>query len=163
MKPAPFDYFRPSSIAEAVGLLADMREEAAILAGGMTLGPMLNLRMVRPHAVVDISRMPALKAISATSSIVLTGAGVVQSAALESDVVKRDVPLLAAALPWVGHFQTRNRGTLGGSVAHADPSAEVPLCLVVTGGSVVLKSKRRERRVRAGEFFLGALTTARQL
>lgn len=162
MKPAPFDYFRPSSIAEAVGLLADMREEAAILAGGMTLGPMLNLRMVRPHAVVDISRMPALKAISATSSIVLTGAGVVQSAALESDVVKRDVPLLAAALPWVGHFQTRNRGTLGGSVAHADPSAEVPLCLVVTGGSVVLKSKRRERRVRAGEFFLGALTTARQ-
>ena len=67
MKPAPFDYFRPSSIAEAVGLLADMREEAAILAGGMTLGPMLNLRMVRPHAVVDISRMPALKAISATS------------------------------------------------------------------------------------------------
>ncbi len=72
------------------------------------------------------------------------------------------VPLLSMALPWVGHFQTRNRGTLGGSVAHADPSAEIPLALVVTGGSVVLQSRRRERRVAAGEFFLGALTTARR-
>jgi 2-furoyl-CoA dehydrogenase FAD binding subunit len=162
MKPAPFDYYRPSTIAEAVGLLAELKEDAAILAGGMTLGPMLNLRMVRPRAVVDISRIAALKTISATSNIVVTGAGVVQCDALDSDAVRRDVPLLSMALPWVGHFQTRNRGTLGGSVAHADPSAEIPLCLVVCGGSVMLQSRRRERRVAAGEFFLGSLTTARR-
>jgi 2-furoyl-CoA dehydrogenase FAD binding subunit len=189
VKPAPFDYYRPATISEAVDLLAELREDAAILAGGMTLGPMLNLRMVRPRAVIDISRIAALKTISATSNplpnppphsasedarerayagegregaIVVTGAGVVQCDALDSDVVRRDIPLLAMALPWVGHFQTRNRGTLGGSVGHADPSAEIPLCLVVCGGTVVLQSKRRERRVGAGEFFLGSLTTARR-
>jgi 2-furoyl-CoA dehydrogenase FAD binding subunit len=162
VKPAPFDYYRPATISEAVGLLAELKEEAAILAGGMTLGPMLNLRMVRPRAVIDISRIAALKTISVTSNIVMTGAGVVQSDALDSEVVKRDIPLLIMALPWVGHFQTRNRGTLGGSVGHADPSAEIPLCLVVCGGSVVLQSRRRERRVRAEEFFLGSLTTARR-
>jgi CO/xanthine dehydrogenase FAD-binding subunit len=96
------------------------------------------------------------------SDIVVTGAGVVQADALRSDVIAREVPLLAMALPWVGHFQTRNRGTLGGSVAHADPSAEIPLCLVVCGGTVVLRSRRRERRVPAREFFVGALTTQRQ-
>lgn len=162
MKPASFDYYRPNSIPEAVGLLAELREEAAVLAGGMTLGPMLNLRMVRPRAVIDISRMSVLKTISATSDIVVTGAGVVQCEALDSEVVRRELPLLSMALPWVGHFQTRNRGTLGGSVAHADPSAEIPLCLVITGGSVVLQSRRRERRVSAQEFFVGALTTARR-
>jgi 2-furoyl-CoA dehydrogenase FAD binding subunit len=162
VKPAPFDYYRPATISEAIGLLAELREDAAILAGGMTLGPMLNLRMVRPRAVIDISRIAALKGISATSNIVVTGAGVVQSDALDSAVVRHDIPLLSMALPWVGHFQTRNRGTLGGSVGHADPSAEVPLCLVVCGGSVVLQSKRRQRRVDAGKFFLGSLTTARR-
>lgn len=161
VKPAPFDYYRPGSIAEAVGLLAELRDEAVVLAGGMTLGPMLNLRIVRPRAVIDISRIPALATISETSEIVATGAGVVQCDALDADVVRRSVPLLAMVLPWVGHFQTRNRGTLGGSVAHADPSAEIPLALVVSGGCVVLQSTRRRRRVDAGEFFLGALTTAR--
>jgi 2-furoyl-CoA dehydrogenase FAD binding subunit len=149
-------------VADAVTLLADLREEAAILAGGMTLGPMLNLRMVRPRAVIDISRMQALRAISVRSDMVMTGAGVVQRDAMQSDVVAREVPLLRLALPYVGHFQTRNRGTLGGSVAHADPSAEIPLCLVVCGGTVVLQSRRRERRVRATDFFHGALTTERQ-
>jgi 2-furoyl-CoA dehydrogenase FAD binding subunit len=162
VKPVSFDYYRPSSISEAVELLAELREDAMILAGGMTLGPMLNLRIVRPRAVIDISRISMLRGISARSGIATTGAGVVQCDAMDSDLVRRDVPLLAMALPWVGHFQTRNRGTLGGSVAHADPSAEIPLALVVTGGFVILRSKRRERRVGAGEFFLGALTTARQ-
>jgi 2-furoyl-CoA dehydrogenase FAD binding subunit len=128
----------------------------------MTLGPMLNLRMVRPRAVIDISRIEALKAIAVKSELVVTGAGVVQADALRSDEIAREVPLLAMALPWVGHFQTRNRGTLGGSVAHADPSAEIPLCLVVCGGTVVLQSRRRERRIPAHEFFVGALTTQRQ-
>jgi 2-furoyl-CoA dehydrogenase FAD binding subunit len=128
----------------------------------MTLGPMLNLRVVRPRAVIDISRIQALKTITARSNIVVTGAGVVQSDALRANVIAREVPLLVMALPWVGHFQTRNRGTLGGSVAHADPSAEIPLALVVCGGAVVLQSRRRQRRVPGREFFLGALTTQRQ-
>lgn len=162
MKPVAFDYHRPETVSEAVTLLSQMREEAAVLAGGMTLGPMLNMRLARPRAVIDISRMPALKSIDLKGGVVMTGAGVVQSNALRSDVIARELPLLAMALPWVGHFQTRNRGTLGGSVAHADPSAEVPLCLVTCGGTVVLKSRRRERRVPARKFFLGALATQRQ-
>src|SRR5262249_34406421 len=114
MKPVAFDYYRPEVVSEALALLSEMGHEAAVLAGGMTLGPMLNLRMVRPRAVIDISRIQALKTISARSNIVVTGAGVVQGDALRSDLIARDVPLLVMALPWVGHFQTRNRGTLGG-------------------------------------------------
>ena len=138
MKPVAFDYYRPQAVPEVTALLSQKGDEAAILAGGMTLGPMLNLRVVRPRAVIDISRIEALKTISVTSKVVVTGAGVIQNHALSSDVIAMEIPLLAMALPWVGHFQTRNRGTLGGSVAHADPSAEIPLALVVCGGSVVL-------------------------
>jgi 2-furoyl-CoA dehydrogenase FAD binding subunit len=162
MKPVAFDYHRPETVPEAAALLADLREDAAVMSGGMTLGPMLNLRMVRPRAVVDVSRIAALKSITVTDKTVVTGAAVVQADAMRSEIIRREVPLLALGLPWVGHFQTRNRGTLGGSVAHADPSAEIPLCLVVCGGTVVLQSRRRERRVPAVEFFQGALTTQRQ-
>lgn len=162
MKPVAFDYYRPQALSEAVALLSDMGDEAAILAGGMTLGPMLNLRVARPRAVIDISRMSVLKTISVQSNVVLTGAGVTQSDALGSDVIQREVPLLAMALPWVGHFQTRNRGTLGGSVAHADPSAEIPLALVTCGGTVVLQSRRGQRRLPAREFFVGVLMTQRR-
>ena len=161
MKPVAFDYYRPQTVSEVTALLSQNGDEAAILAGGMTLGPMLNLRVVRPRAVIDISRIAALKTIS-VKKVVVTGAGVVQNHALSSDVIATEIPLLAMALPWVGHFQTRNRGTLGGSVAHADPSAEIPLALVVCGGSVVLQSRRGERRVPAREFFVGALITQRQ-
>jgi 2-furoyl-CoA dehydrogenase FAD binding subunit len=162
MKPVPFDYYRPDSVAESVALLAQLREGAALLAGGMTLGPMLNLRMVRPRAIIDISRIDSLRTIEPGGAGVTTGSTVIQNDALASPLLREQVPLLALALPWVGHFQTRNRGTLGGSVAHADPSAEIPLCLLVTGGSVVLRSRRRERRIAAQEFFVGALTTQRQ-
>jgi len=162
VKPVAFDYHRPDTLPEALGLLSAMGEEAAILAGGMTLGPMLNLRLARPRAVIDISRIQALKVISVRSNLVVTGAGVVQADALRSSIVIGELPLLAMALPWVGHFQTRNRGTLGGSVAHADPSAEIPLSLVVGNGTVVLQSRRRERRVPAREFFIGALMTQRR-
>jgi 2-furoyl-CoA dehydrogenase FAD binding subunit len=162
MKPAPFDYHRPETVSEAVALLAKLGEDAAVLSGGMTLGPMLNLRMVRPRAVIDVSRIAALKTILLKGNLVVTGAGVIQADALASDLIAKELPLLAMALPWVGHFQTRNRGTLGGSVAHADPSAEIPLSLVVCSGTVVLQSRRRERRIAAREFFQGALTTQRQ-
>jgi 2-furoyl-CoA dehydrogenase FAD binding subunit len=161
VKPIRFDYCRPETVAEAVALLAELGEDAAVLAGGMTLGPMLNLRMVRPRAVIDVGRIATLRAMKNGGATLTTGATVVQADALESDAVRRAVPLLALALPFVGHFQTRNRGTLGGSVAYADPSAEIPLCLVVTGGSVVLRSQRRARKVPGRDFFLGPLTTVR--
>ena len=109
MKPVAFDYHRPNTIAEAVALLDDMKEEAGVLAGGMTLGPMLNMRLVRPRAVVDITRIEALRSIAIAGNTIVTGACVVQNEALRSDVVARELPLLALALPWVGHFQTRNR------------------------------------------------------
>jgi 2-furoyl-CoA dehydrogenase FAD binding subunit len=162
MKPVRFDYCRPVSVTDATAVLADLREDAAVLAGGLSLGPMLNLRLVRPRAVIDISRLRGLDGIELRNGVVTTGANVIQADALDSEIIQRNVPLLALALPWVGHFQTRNRGTLGGSVAHADPSAEIPLCLVTLDGTVVLQSRKHERRVRARTFFLGPLTTARQ-
>jgi len=162
MKPAPFEYCRPDTVGEALALLAERRSEAALLAGGMSLGPMLNLRMVRPKTVIDISQLPGLDGIAVRGDRVITGATVIQAEALASPVIRDALPLLALALPWVGHFQTRNSGTLGGSVAHADPSAEIPLCLVVADATVVLRSARKERRVPARAFFTGALSTVRR-
>ena len=134
VKPAPFDYYRPGSIAEAVGLLAELREEAAMLAGGMTLGPMLNLRMVRPRAVIDISRIARARGDLGDVGHRGDRRRVVQCRCAAVPMSSGATCRCWLALPWVGHFQTRNRGTLGGSVAHADPSAEIPLCLVVCGG-----------------------------
>jgi len=162
MKPVAFDYYRPDTVVDAVALLGDLREEASVLAGGMTLGPMLNMRLVRPRAVIDVSRMESLKSISVKGDMVVTGASVVQAEAMRSNIIARELPLLAKGLPWVGHFQTRNRGTLGGSVAHADPSAEIPLSLVVCNGAVVLQSRKRVRKIAACDFFLGALATERR-
>jgi CO/xanthine dehydrogenase FAD-binding subunit len=162
MKPVAFEYCRPDTLAEALDVLAERREDASVLAGGMSLGPMLNLRMVRPKIVIDISRLAGLNGIELRRDRVVTGATVVQADALDSDVIRKELPLLALALPWVGHFQTRNSGTLGGSAAHADPSAEIPLCLVTSDAAVVLRRGRKERRVAARDFFVGALSTARQ-
>ncbi len=162
MKPVAFEYCRPDTLDEALDLVAERRERAAVLAGGMSLGPMLNRRMVRPERVIDISRLAGLNGIAVRGDRVVTGATVIQADALGSDVVRSELPLLALALPWVGHFQTRNAGTLGGSIAHADPSAEIPLCAVVSDATIVLRSRRRERRVRARAFFTGALITVRQ-
>jgi 2-furoyl-CoA dehydrogenase FAD binding subunit len=162
MKPVAFEYCRPDTLAEALEVLAERREEAAVLAGGMSLGPMLNLRMVRPRTVIDISRLGGLDGIAVRGDRIVTGATVVQADALDSSVIRQELPLLALALPWVGHFQTRNSGTLGGSAAHADPSAEIPLCLVTSDAAVVLRRGRKERRVSARDFFVGALSTLRQ-
>ena len=161
MKPVAFDYARPDTVEEAVSLLAEHGGEAVLLAGGMSLGPMLNLRLVRPAVVVDIGRIGGLNILEPGNAHVSTGATLRQSEALEHPELADAVPLLRLALPFAGHVQTRNRGTLGGSVAHADPSAEVPLALATLGGSVHLRSRRRRRSVPARDFFLGMLTTAR--
>ena len=161
MKPVAFEYCRPGTIDETVGLLEEFGTDAAILAGGMSLGAMLNMRLVRPAAVIDIKRVAGLDGV-AINGEVRTGATLRQAAAMGAPELMRAVPLLALALPHVGHFQTRNRGTLGGSVSHADPSSEIPLVLVTLGGSVELQSRRGARRVAAREFFLDILTTLRQ-
>lgn len=161
MKPAAFEYCRPESLKETLALLSELGDDAAVLAGGMSLGPMLNLRLARPRAVVDITRLGELEGVEVRDGTVVTRAGLRQADAMGERVLTEAVPLLAKALPWVGHVQTRSRGTLAGSVAHADPSAEIPLCLATLDGSVVLRGRRRERRLRAREFFLGVMTTAR--
>ena len=161
MKPAAFEYCRADTLEEATALLAEHGAGANVLAGGMSLGPMLNMRLARPAAVVDIKRIPGLDAVEIGEEV-RTGATLTQARALANDALMKAVPLLAAALPHVGHFQTRNRGTLCGSVAHADPSAETPLVLATLGGAVELVSRAGRRRLPAREFLLDALTTARK-
>jgi 2-furoyl-CoA dehydrogenase FAD binding subunit len=160
MKPAAFEYCRADSLDEAVALLAEHGREANVLAGGMSLGPMLNMRLARPAAVIDIKRIAGLDAVEAGDEV-RTGATLTQARALENETLMQAVPLLSLALPHVGHFQTRNRGTLCGSVAHADPSAETPLALATLGGAVELRSKAGARRVAARDFFVDALSTSR--
>ncbi len=156
MKPPRFSYARPETLDEALALLTD--GEASVLAGGMSLAAMLNMRLAAPELVIDINRLPDCDAITAEGNTVRTPCLVRQADALRD----AGVPLLALALPHVGHMQTRNRGTLCGSVAHADPSAEVPLCLTALGGQVELASHKGTRRVAAEDFFAGLLTTARE-
>ncbi len=161
MKPVAFDYCRPDSIAEATALLHELGGDAVLLAGGMSLGPMLNMRLVRPSVVVDINAIGGLDKISRNGAVMI-GATTRQADVLADESVLGEVPLLAAMLPHVGHFQTRNRGTFGGSIAHADPSAEIPLALVTLGGEVELTARCGTRRVPAAEFFQGMLMTMRQ-
>jgi 2-furoyl-CoA dehydrogenase FAD binding subunit len=161
MKPRPFDYLRPDSVEEAVALLADYGDDARILAGGQSLVPMLNLRIVEAEALIDISRIAALDAIRDVGERIEIGAAVTQNKLLAWPQLAKKLPLVAAALPHVGHFQTRNKGTVCGSIAHADPSSELPLALAVLGGEIVLKSRRGERVLAAKDFQQDMLTTAR--
>lgn len=161
MKPAPFDYVRANDVAEVYANLAEYGHDARIIAGGQTLLPMLSMRLVRPKIVVDIMHLPALRGISDVGTDIRVGAGVRQAELLSWPKLSETLPLLAAALPWVGHAQTRSRGTVCGSVAHADPSAEIPLALLALEGAVELTSRRRRRRVAASEFFTGMMSTER--
>jgi 2-furoyl-CoA dehydrogenase FAD binding subunit len=161
MKPRPFDYIRPDTVEEAVALLADYGEDARVLAGGQSLVPMLNLRLIETRALVDISRIAALDVIREADGRIEIGAAVTQNKLMAWPQLAAKLPLVAAALPFVGHFQTRNRGTVCGSIAHADPSSELPLALAVTGGEIVLRSRRGERVLAASDFQKDMLTTAR--
>lgn len=161
MKPAAFAYVRPDSLAELCEQLARYGEDGRILAGGQSLGAMLNMRLVTPQVLLDINRIAGLNGISEQGTRLVTGATLPQADALASALIAERVPLLAAALPHVGHWQTRSRGTLAGSVAHADPSAEIPLALFTLGGEIELRSTRGTRKLPAREFFRAALSTAR--
>lgn len=161
MKPAAFDYVRAEHIDEALDVLGREGSEARILAGGQSLLPMLNMRLARPSTIIDIMRLPELARIDSKAGTITVGAGVRQAALLEWPDLGRSLRLAALALPWTGHAQTRSRGTVCGSIAHADPSAELPLVLQALKGEVHLRSAKRRRRVAAQDFFAGMMATAR--
>ena len=160
MKPAPFEYHAPTTVEEAVSLLAEHGDEAKALAGGQSLVPILALRLARFEHLVDLNRVDALRGVRTENGHVVVGAMTRQAALERDDVVARSVPLVAAALPHIGHFQIRTRGTIGGSIAHADPAAELPAVALALGASFEVVSSSRTRRVSADDFFLGTWMTA---
>jgi len=159
MKPARFDYLRPETLDEGLAALGELGGDARVLAGGQSLLPMLNMRLVQPKLLVDIGRLAVLAELQVVDGRLVVGAAVTQAELASRPTLAAEVPLLVAALPWVGHYQTRNRGTICGSIAHADPSAELPLCLLALGGDVVLRSANGRRIVSADDFLLGVLST----
>jgi 2-furoyl-CoA dehydrogenase FAD binding subunit len=162
MKPPRFDYARCDNVDEALSLLAQHGEQARVIAGGQSLMAMLNMRLLRPSILVDIAELNELAYIRETSAWVEIGATTTQAALESWPQLHSRLPLIAAAIPHIGHFQTRNRGTICGSLCHADPSSELPLCLAALGGEVVLRSRRRTRVLKAQEFQVGMLMTAKQ-
>jgi aerobic carbon-monoxide dehydrogenase medium subunit len=160
VKPAKFDYFSPSSIEEALSLLARYQGEARVLAGGQSLVPMMNFRLATPAAIVDLNRVAGLAAIEEADGVVRIGAMTRQRRLEFAPVVGAKLPLLGEALRWVGHLPTRTRGTIGGSIAHADPAAEIPMVLQALAGEVVARGPEGERRIAAPDLFLAPLTTS---
>jgi 2-furoyl-CoA dehydrogenase FAD binding subunit len=161
MKPPRFDYIRAAILDEVHDALAADGADANIIAGGQSLVPMLSMRLASPKVVIDIMHLPALAKIAMSAGAIRVGAAVTQADLLAWPKLGDSQPLLAAALPWVGHAQTRSRGTVCGSVAHADPSAEIPLTLLALQGTIELSSRKGSRRVVAGDFFTGLMSTAR--
>jgi CO/xanthine dehydrogenase FAD-binding subunit len=159
VKPAAFEYRRAESLEHALELLEEGGPDAKPLAGGQSLAPLLNMRFVRPSLLVDLNGIPDLDRLEPLNGSVRIGALARQSA-LSSTLVRDRVPLLAECAPLIGHFVTRNRGTVGGSIAHADGGAELPVVLVTLGGTVVTRSRSGERKLPAEEFFLTHFTTA---
>jgi aerobic carbon-monoxide dehydrogenase medium subunit len=159
MKPPRFDYHAPRTVDEAVALLARYGGDAKPLAGGQSLVPLLNFRLARPAALIDLNRIPALAGIRETDGHVYFGAMTRQRAVEFSPIVARKLPLLTEATRWVGHLPIRSRGTIGGSIAHADPSAEYPTVLAALDGTVVARGPKGERELSAGALFETYLTT----
>ena len=160
MKAAPFEYVRPESLAEACALLEEHGPDAKLIAGGQSLVPMMAMRLARPAWLVDINRLEELKAISISDDTLTIGAAVRQCVIERDSGARANLPLLGRALKWVGHVQTRNRGTVGGSIVHADPSAEIPLVACVLDATLVLKDSSGSSEVRAREFFFAPMVTA---
>jgi len=160
MKPVPFEYHRPASLAETFDLLDRYGDDGRLLAGGQSLVPALNLRLAAPRAVIDINRIPDLDAIRVTADGLVIGALARQEALERSPLVREHAPLIASALPHVGHSAIRTRGTIGGSLALADPAAELPACAVALGATIRAGRRGGTRDIPADEFFRGIYTTA---
>jgi CO/xanthine dehydrogenase FAD-binding subunit len=160
MKPPRFDYVLPRGVEEALSVLAQHGERAKVLAGGQSLVPLLNFRLVRPAYLVDLNDIAGLGGIRVADGRLCIGAMTRQRAVETSALVRERCPLLAEAMPQIGHTQIRNRGTIGGSLAHADPAAELPAVVAALGGELVLQSARGRRVLTPEQFFVGYLTTA---
>lgn len=160
MKPAPFTYHRPSTLDEVFDLLDRYGPEGCLLAGGQSLVPMLNMRLATPAAVIDINRLPGLEGIRLTSDGLVIGALARQAAVERSPLVAQHAPLITQAMPHVGHLAIRTRGTFGGSLAHADPAAELPACVVALEALIRVARRGGVREIRAADFFRDLFTTA---
>jgi carbon-monoxide dehydrogenase medium subunit len=158
MKPPAFDYIAADSIAMAVAALAQAGDDAKIIAGGQSLVPMLNFRMLRPSILVDINRIAGLDVIAETSAAIRVGALTRHYQLETSPLIARHLPVLSSAMTHVAHLAIRNRGTIGGSLAHADPAAELPMMALLLDAELRIASAAGERTLAARDFFLGALT-----
>jgi aerobic carbon-monoxide dehydrogenase medium subunit len=159
MIPPAFDYIAPQSLAEAVRALVAHGEEAKLLAGGHSLLPLLKLRLANPKLLIDLSKIPGLSNISQQDDTIVVGALTTHYQIESSELLKSKCPLLPQTARAIGDVQVRNRGTIGGSLAHADPSADWPAAILALGGELKLSGSRGERRIAVEEFFLGAMTT----
>jgi carbon-monoxide dehydrogenase medium subunit len=160
MKPAPFDYYAPTTLEEAVGLLQQHGDSARLIAGGQSLGPLLNMRLARPEELIDLNKVDGLDYIRSDDGGLTIGALTRQRAVERSTVVAWGWPLLHQAMPHIGHTTIRNRGTIGGSIAHADPSAELPAVVTALGAALRVLGPSGERTIGPAELFLGYLTTS---
>jgi CO/xanthine dehydrogenase FAD-binding subunit len=158
MKPAAFEIARPRHVTEVLDLLS-LHQDAKIIAGGQSLVPLMNLRIATPALLIDLGAVVGLAGISMVEGELRIGAMTRQKDLLNHPLIKASAPLVAAAMPHVGHVQTRNRGTMGGSLAHADPDAELPLVMSALNATLIALSKRGARKIMAREFFVDALTT----
>jgi len=160
VKLPPFAYHRPRTVDEALGLLAEHAGESKVLAGGQSLLPVLALRLSHPAHLIDVSRLSELGSVAAEAGSVVVGAAVTHAAAETSPVVSASAPLVAGAMPFVGHRAVRSRGTVGGSLAHADPAAELPAVALATEAEMIVRGQSGERNVNAADFFEGYLSSA---
>ncbi|TMQ72070.1 MAG: xanthine dehydrogenase family protein subunit M [Candidatus Eisenbacteria bacterium] len=160
MKPAPFEYHAPNTVADAANLLAELGDGAKVLSGGQSLVPMLALRLAVFEHLVDIGRIAELSGIERRNGALWIGAGTTQATVEASALVASEVPLLAVATPLIGHFQIRSRGTLGGSIAHADPAAEYPAVALALDATMEVVSPRGRRTIEARDFFAGLWSTS---
>ncbi len=160
MKPAAFDYARPASLDEACAMLAAAGDDVRLIAGGQTLVPLMAMRLARPRRLIDIARIPELAFVRREGDVVAIGA-TTRQCVLECDpIVRADVPLLAKVMPFVGHAPTRARGTIGGSLANADPAAEIALVAVALGATLVYREGAAVAEIPAEKFFVGPMMTA---
>jgi 2-furoyl-CoA dehydrogenase FAD binding subunit len=159
MKPAAFDLVRPRTLKDALALLDTHGANAKLIAGGQTLVPVMNLRLATPDLLIDLNGVAEIAGIRRDGSALRVGAMTRQCELLESPLVRECAPLVMKALPHIGHVQTRSRGTIGGSLAHADPGAELPLLMVALDATLSISSNASVRSVPAREFFRGAMTT----
>ncbi len=159
MKASAFNYARATSVRNAIELLVANGERTKVLAGGQSLMPAMNLRLVAPELVVDIGGLAELRGVVANDSLLTIGALTRHADILKSKDIAAHAPLLAEAVAHIAHPAIRNRGTIGGSLAHADPASELPACMVALGATIVARGPEGERRVRASEFFTGIYET----